>query len=77
MSEVHHDLRRLFADALVRAAGGFEDTATGRMIVANLDDLTMAAAEVVKDLEVRLGLAEDERVITEFRAELESTEGAA
>lgn len=73
MSEVHHELRRLLADAMVRAAGGFEDTATGRMIIANLDDLSMHVAEVVKELEYRLGLAEDERLIAEFRTELEST----
>jgi hypothetical protein len=76
MSEVHHELRRLFADAMIRAAGGFDTTNHGRMVVANVDDLSLAVTEVVADLERRLGEADDERRVKEFRTELDEWSGA-
>lgn len=72
---VHHDLRARITDALIASAGGFEDTATGRMIVANLDDLAMATAIAVKDIETRLGEAEEERAVSELREELNAWTG--
>lgn len=63
---VHHELRRRITDAIIEAAGGFEDTATGRMIVANVDDLGLAVSLVVHGLEVQMQEVKDEAAIAEF-----------
>lgn len=72
----HHELRKQITDALIEAAGGFEDTATGRMIVANVDDLGLAVSLVVHGLEVRMQEAKDEAAIAEFTRELETWNGS-
>lgn len=74
--QIHHRFRQRIEEAIIEATGGFEDTATGRMIVGNLDDIAMVVAEKMHDIELRCQEAEDERVIGEFARELETWTGS-
>jgi hypothetical protein len=68
---VHHDLREQIAGALIEGAGGAEDTATGRMIVGNVDELTLHVVRAIADIEYRLGVVERGMTIMEFRQQLQ------